>query len=66
MSEVVVKCSAEFRTDGEQLTADLALVDFIRDLPADAVLQSIIHDKGSQRDPWPILVGLRATWEEAR
>lgn len=61
----VVKCRSEFRTD-EQLTASLALTQFITDLPADAVLEPITVDQGNQRDPWPVLVGLRATWEEDR
>lgn len=61
-----VKCSAEFRPGSEPLTADRGLTDWIRDLPADAVLSSVTVDKGNQRDPWPVLVGLRATWEEER
>lgn len=65
MSEVVVKCTAEFRRD-EQLTADRELTDFIKGLPADAVLSPITIDQGSQREPWLVLVGLRAEWEEAR
>ena len=62
-----VKCSAEFRPGGdEQLTADRALTDWIANLPAYATLSKIEIDKGNQRDPWPVLVGLRATWEEER
>jgi hypothetical protein len=62
-----LKCSTEFVTgDNEQLTADQDLTDFIRNLPADAKLSPVIHDKGNQRDPWPVLVGLRASWEEER
>lgn len=62
-----VKCVSEFRTESaEQLTASRALTEFIRDLPADAVLAPVTVEKGNQRDPWPVLVGLRATWEEER
>ena len=61
-----VKCAAEFRPGEEQLTANRSLTDFIAGLPATATLAPITVDKGSQRDPWPILVGLRATWEEER
>lgn len=62
-----VKCSAEVRNEGdEQLTADRSFSEWVRDLPADAKLSAISIDKGSQRDPWPVLVGLRATWEEER
>ena len=62
-----VKCSAEYRLDGdEQLTADRAFSDWVADLPASATLSPITVDKGSQRDPWPVLVGLRATWEDER
>ena len=62
-----VKCSAEYRRDdGEPLTADRPYCDWVRDLPAGAVLYPIQIDKGSQRDPWTVLVGMRATWEEER
>lgn len=61
-----VKCSAEFRSEGDRLTADRSLTDFITNLPADAALAPITVEKGSQRDPWPVMVGLRATWEEER
>lgn len=60
-----VQCTAEFRAD-DQLTADRPLTDWIRDLPPAAALSPITVDKGSQRDPWPVLVGLRATWTEER
>lgn len=67
MSETVVKCVAEYRRDdAEQLVADRAFSDWVRDLPADAALAPIEIDKGSQRDPWPVLIGIRATWEEIR
>lgn len=61
-----VKCSAEFRPGREQLTASHALAQFIGGLPADATLSPITTDKGHQRDPWVVLVGLRASWEEER
>lgn len=65
-----VKCSAEFRTEGDgehlQLTADRALTDWITGLPAHATLSAIEWDNGSQRDPWTVLVGLRAEWTEER
>lgn len=60
-----VQCAAEFRAD-DQLTADLSLTSWVRDLPANAALSPITVDKGSQREPWPVLVGLRATWTEER
>lgn len=63
---MTVKCSAEFRPGDEQLTADRALTDFIASLPAHAALSPITVDKGSQRDPWTVMVGLRATWDDER
>lgn len=61
-----VKCSAEYRPSNDQLTADRAFTDFVTGLPASAVLSPITVDKGNQRDPWVVLVGLRASWEEER
>lgn len=61
-----VTCKAAVRTeDSGQLTA-VAVADLLRDVPPDARLFSIMHDKGTQRDPYPVLVGLRAVWTERR
>lgn len=49
----------------EQLTAHSVAV-WSAALPGDAVLTQIIRDRGTQRDPWPVLVGLKATWKETR
>ena len=40
-----------------------SLMEWLSHLPDGAELSAIIHDLGSQRDPIPTLVGLRATWE---
>lgn len=61
-----VRCSAEFRPGDEQLFVSQELEDFISGIPSGALLSPVIVDKGNQRDPWPVLVGLRATWEEGR
>jgi hypothetical protein len=62
-----VQCSSEYRTDDNQpLAATPDLVDFITGLPEGAPLTPITVDKGNQRDPWPVLVGLRAQWQEQR
>lgn len=62
-----VKCSAEFRpVVNERLTASPELMNWLSRLPDDAELQHLTFDKGDQREPWILLVGLRATWEEDR
>jgi hypothetical protein len=62
-----VKCSSQFRpVVNEQLTASPELMNWLSRLPDDAVLQHVTFDKGNQRDPWVLLVGLLATWEEER
>jgi hypothetical protein len=64
---ITVKLSAEFQTeDGDQLTATREYTDWVADLPSSAELHPVTVDKGNQRDPWPVLVGMRATWEEQR
>lgn len=61
-----VVCTSEFRAEGDALTADRMLTEWITCLPTHAVLAPTTVDKGSQRDPWPVMVGLRATWTEER
>jgi hypothetical protein len=64
---VEVKCTSEFRPEErEPLEASIELVRWIGDLPAGAVLAPVTVDVGNQRDPWPVMVGLRANWTETR
>jgi len=63
-----VECSSKVggeRGDTEQLIA-ADVREWIKSVPDGAVISPISHDKGNQRDPWPVLVGLYARWEEAR
>lgn len=72
----IIKSTAEFRQDDDgpepgtnraaPLTASRELCAFLQDLPAEAVLTPLTVDQGNQRDPWHVLVGLRASWEEQR
>lgn len=66
MSAINVEMSSEIRTerDGMLLASDVK--PWLDRLPDGAVLTQIIEDRGNQRDPWPVLVGLRATWSEVR
>lgn len=64
---VEVKCTSEFRDDEhDALEASIELVRWISDLPAGAVLSPITVDKGNQRDPWHVTIGLKANWTEER
>lgn len=61
-----VRCTSEFRSNTPALTASAKFVTWVHGLPASAALSPITVDKGTQRDPYPVLVGLRATWDEER
>lgn len=64
---MTTECTSEVRSDSgtERITAG-EITAWIARLPKQALISAIEHDKGSQRDPWPVLVGLRATWTESR
>ena len=52
--------------DHEPLTNTPELKTFLDAVPFGCVLSPITWDKGSQREPWPVMVGLVATWETTR
>lgn len=58
--------TAEYRTndDSPLRVADIQTM-LADDVPPEAVLTAIRVDKGSQREPYPVLVGLRAEWEDS-
>jgi hypothetical protein len=62
----LVKCTAEFRPGEEPLVKDQALEKFITSLPNGTVLHPVMVEKGGQRDPWKVMVGIRAAWDEER
>lgn len=67
MSTITVKMQSEYRAnDDEPLTASSEFTDWVKALPGEAVLSPSIVEKGNQRDPWPVLVGMVAKWEEER
>lgn len=62
-----VSHSSECRVDavpgsGENVLHPSDLLPWLTALPAEAVLAPITVDRGHQRDPIHVLVGLRATW----
>jgi len=62
MSKATRRCQSEIRANkGETLTAE-SVQRWIDQVPHDAELAAIQEDRGNQRDPWLVLVGLRATW----
>jgi hypothetical protein len=66
---VNVDCSSRFVLDGvppQALTVTPDLRAWLGDLPDGATLSAVIRDVGTQRDPEPRLIGLRATWSETR
>lgn len=58
------RLTAEYRTDGEKQLTVGDIRTMIAGVPDEALVSAIRIDKGTQRDPWPVLVGLRAAWEE--
>lgn len=61
-----VECKSAVTADpGDYLVSD-DVAAWIGHVPAGAVLTAITREHGSQRDPITVLVGLRATWTEAR
>ena len=60
-----IDCTAKLEAEGEYLHA-IRVREFVDTLPDGAVITAIIKDFGSQRDPEPRLVGLRASWSEQR
>lgn len=62
-----VESTAEFRTDNDEpLTASAAYSIWVNKLPGHATLTPIQIDQGTQREPWPVTVGMRASWDEER
>ena len=61
-----VECQSEIRAEeGDDLTAQ-TVRGWLGSVPDGASLTPITVDRGNQRDPWIVLVGLRATWSESR
>lgn len=61
-----VKCTSKVEAEpGDYLTAGLVKA-WAADLPPDATVSHLTRDLGSQRDPYVVLVGLRAAWTETR
>lgn len=64
MSEV--ECTSTVKAEGDgHLTAG-AVASWVAGLPGDAKVTHLTRDIGNQRDPWIVLVGLKATWKEKR
>lgn len=57
--------TAEFRTDNDEQLRAVDVQVLLAEVPPEAKISAIRVDKGSQREPWPVLVGLRAEWEES-
>lgn len=64
-TKITVASTAEFKAT-DPLTASDELRTWLRDIPDGAEITPITRDIGDQRDPWHILVGLRAKWQEVR
>lgn len=64
---MTIDCRAEFTVDEPGDAVHVVRVrDWLSGLPDGAVLVAIMRDLGTQRDPRPTLIGLRATWSEQR
>lgn len=65
--KIKTKSTSEFRTeDNAVLMVTFELREWIEELPLGAELRPIQTDIGSQREPWVVTVGLRASWEGGR
>ena len=61
-----VECSSSVTAEsGDYLDAD-TVRQWLQSVPNGATLSQIIKDLGNQRDPQPVLIGLRASWSETR
>lgn len=61
----VVTLTSEVRTQDGTGLRDL-LLDWLPNIPSAAAIDPLLRECGSQRDPYTVLVGLRATWQEQR
>lgn len=67
MPGINVECNSSMsaETPGDYITAQ-AVRAWLEGIPNGAHIHAQMRDFGSQRDPEPRLVGLRATWSEVR
>lgn len=61
-----VECKSEVTAEGGRNLHAHEVKAWLDSIPDGATLSQIIKDFGSQRDPDPVLVGLRAKWSETR
>lgn len=62
-----MNCTSEIMYDENSGYLHVAdVTPWITGLPDGAALDMIVRDFGSQRDPAPRLIGLRASWSEGR
>lgn len=63
---MVIQCQAEFKAASGYLITKKELMEFLDPLPLGAVIEPIMKEMGSQRDPWQVFVGVKARWSETR
>jgi hypothetical protein len=61
-----VECKSAFEASAGDYLLAHEILEWLEGVPPGAVISAIIKDFGSQRDPAPTLVGLRAKWSETR
>jgi hypothetical protein len=61
-----VQCSSQTETEPGDLLNAAAVKSWLEGVPDGAIVSAIIRERGTQRDPEPTLVGLRAAWSETR
>lgn len=49
----------------EKITAS-QIREWVANIPDTATIEAITQERGHQRDPYSVFVGLRATWTETR
>jgi hypothetical protein len=66
-AKISVECHSELRSEkGDDYLQAHEIRRWLESVPDGATISQIIRDMGSQRDPMPVLVGLRAKWSETR
>ena len=63
--EEALEVDDAIRAENDTLLAE-DVHKWLANVPEGATIHAVIRDLGSQRDPEPTLVGLRATWSEVR
>lgn len=63
---MTVECTSKVLAEHDDRLTAADVAGWVQSLPPAATVSAIIHDLGDQRDPYRVLVGLTAKWQENR